>query len=57
MHYPPEPFRIKVPEPIRLIPPAERRVQLKEAGYNLFAVKAELERTRKTSHPAQHRSQ
>ncbi len=41
MHYPPEPFRIKVTEPIRLIPPAERRERLKEAGYNLFAVKAE----------------
>lgn len=41
MRYPPEPFRIKVTEPIRLISPAERRQRLKEAGYNLFAVKAE----------------
>ncbi|HEY6074757.1 MAG TPA: tryptophanase, partial [Anaerolineales bacterium] len=39
--YPPEPFRIKVTEAIRLIPPAEREARLKEAGYNLFAVKAE----------------
>ena len=41
MQYPPEPFRIKVTEPIRLISPAEREAALKTAGYNLFAVKAE----------------
>lgn len=42
MHaYPPEPFRIKMVEPIRLITPDEREAKLKEAGYNLFAVKAE----------------
>jgi tryptophanase len=39
--YPPEPYRIKVIEPIRLIPPADREKALKEAGYNLFAIKAE----------------
>ena len=39
--YPPEPFRIKVVEPIRLIPREEREAKLKEAGYNLFALKAE----------------
>jgi tryptophanase len=39
--YPPEPFRIKVTESIRLIPPEEREARLKEAGYNLFAVRAE----------------
>ncbi len=41
MNYPPEPFRIKVTETIRLIPPAEREKSLKEAGYNLFSMKAE----------------
>ncbi|MBE0683886.1 MAG: tryptophanase [Anaerolineales bacterium] len=39
--YPPEPFRIKVVESIRLISPAERESALKEAGYNLFSMKAE----------------
>jgi tryptophanase len=39
--YPPEPFRIKVIEPIRLISPAERDKRLRKAGYNLFALKAE----------------
>ncbi len=39
--YPPEPFRIKVTEPIRLISPDKREAALKEAGYNIFAVKAE----------------
>src|SRR3990170_3703570 len=41
MHYPPEPFRIKVTEPIRLIPPAERKAAMEAAGYNVFALKAE----------------
>jgi tryptophanase len=39
--YPPEPFRIKVTEPIRLIPRAQREAKLKEAGYNVFQIKAE----------------
>ena len=39
--YPPEPFRVKVTEPIRLISPEARETALKEAGYNLFALKAE----------------
>ena len=41
MHYPPEPFRIKVTEPIRLISPEEREARLIEAGYNVFLIKAE----------------
>ena len=41
MQYPPEPFRIKVTEPIRLIPREEREAALKTAGYNLFSLKAE----------------
>lgn len=41
MPYPPEPFRIKVTEPIRLISREAREAVLKEAGYNIFAVKAE----------------
>ncbi|MCJ7434001.1 MAG: hypothetical protein MUO77_10990, partial [Anaerolineales bacterium] len=39
--YPPEPFRIKMTETIRLISPKEREAALKGAGYNVFALKAE----------------
>lgn len=35
------PFKIKVVEPIRLIPRSERETRLKEAGYNPFALKSE----------------
>ena len=38
--YPPEPFRIKVVEPIHLIPLEERRKALQNSGYNIFALKA-----------------
>lgn len=41
MPYPPEPFRIKVTEPIRLISREARETALQEAGYNIFAIKAE----------------
>ena len=39
--HPPEPFRIKMVEPIRLISSAQRKAAMQEAGYNLFALKAE----------------
>lgn len=39
--YPVEPFRIKMIEPIRLIGPNERVKAMKQAGHNLFALKAE----------------
>lgn len=38
--YPAEPFRIKMTEPIRLISPEERKIALRQAGYNLFALRA-----------------
>jgi len=39
--YIPEPFRIKMIEPIRLIDKPERETALRQAGYNLFGIKAE----------------
>ena len=39
--YPPEPYRIKVVESIRLISSESREAALREAGYNLFSMKAE----------------
>lgn len=39
--YPPEPFRIKMVEPIHLISAEERRKAMQAAGYNLFALRAE----------------
>ncbi len=39
--HPPEPFRIKMVEPIRLIPREAREAALQRAGYNLFHLKAE----------------
>ena len=38
--YPVEPFRIKMVEPIRLIPAEARKISMEEAGYNLFNLKA-----------------
>lgn len=40
-HYPAEPFRIKMVEPIRLISRRERQEVLKKVSYNLFAIPAE----------------
>lgn len=39
--YPPEPFRIKMVEPIQLIGSEERELALVEAGYNVFRLKAQ----------------
>jgi tryptophanase len=39
--YPPEPFRIKMIESIRLIDAAQRERALELAGYNVFSIKAE----------------
>lgn len=39
--YPPEPFRIKMVEPIQLIEPNAREQALSEAGYNVFKLKAQ----------------
>lgn len=39
--YSPEPFRIKMVEPIRLIAPEQRRTAMDQAGYNLFSLRAE----------------
>jgi len=39
-NHPAEPFRIKMVEPIELIPRPQREKAMKEAGYNLFAIPA-----------------
>ena len=40
-HYPPECFRIKMIEHIRLISPEARHLAMQNAGYNVFALRAE----------------
>ncbi len=37
----PEPFKIKMVEPIKLISRQEREEALKRAGYNVFALRAD----------------
>ena len=39
--YIPEPFRIKMIEPIRLISRKERKAAMKQAGYNIFGLRSE----------------
>ena len=39
--YPAEPFRIKMVEPIHLIPADARKAAMTQAGYNLFTLRAE----------------
>jgi tryptophanase len=41
IEYPPEPFRIKMVEPIQLISKEKREKKLKQAGYNVFGLNAE----------------
>jgi len=39
--YPPEPFRIKMVEPIKMLTKKEREIAIKRAGYNIFGLHAD----------------
>jgi len=41
MNYPPEPFRIKVVEPLQHVSRTEREHLLQKAGFNIFNIPAE----------------
>jgi tryptophanase len=41
-HYPPEPFRIKVVEPTKLVDETIRQEELSKAGFNLFGLRSDL---------------
>jgi len=41
MYYPPEPFRIKMVEPIRIVSKEDREKALSQAWFNIFLIKAE----------------
>ncbi|HAF66831.1 MAG TPA: tyrosine phenol-lyase, partial [Clostridiales bacterium UBA9857] len=38
--YLPEPYKIKMVEPIKLLPREEREQRIKEAGYNTFLLRS-----------------
>ena len=40
-HYPPEPFRIKMVEPIQLVDRSSREQAFSRAGYNVFGLRSE----------------
>ena len=39
--YPPEPFRLKMVEPIKLLDRCSREAAIRRAGYNLFGLRSE----------------
>jgi tryptophanase len=41
IHYPPEPFRIKMVEPIRLVSREQREAALQQVSYNIFGLRSD----------------